>query len=334
MTVLVTGATGFIGGRLTERLLARGDRVRLLVRRPEAAGRLAAAGAELAEGALEDEASLTSALQGVTTVFHCAGLATDWAPWADFLRVNVDGVRRLASCAARVPGLGRFVHLSSSDVYGYPKVACADDAPVKDVGLPYNRSKVLGEAALAEVVAATQLPCTVFRPATVYGPRSKDWAVEMGRLLQKKELPYVDGGRARAGLLYVDNLVDALFAAVATPQAVGRTYTLRDEGAQTWRDYLEALAAGLGAPPPSTSLPLWLVLPVGALSEAAWRLVGAKSRPLITRHAALVVGRDQHYGIARAVAELGFRSAVGFDEGVGRTLAWLRSAEGAAALSS
>ncbi len=332
MTFLVTGATGFIGGRLAEVLLERGERVRLLVRRPQAARSLEAAGATLVHGDLDDEASLKTALAGVRVVFHCAGLSTDWAPWADFQRVNVDGVRRLARLAANVEGLGRFVHLSSTDVYGYPRVACADDAPVKDVGLPYNRSKVLGEQALAQVAAETRLPVTVIRPATVYGPKSKDWAVELGKLLLAKELPYVNRGRARAGLLYVDTLVDALLNAAETPAAVGRTYTLRDEEPVTWRQYLEGLAAGIGAPPPSLSLPLWLVLPVGALAEAAWRVAGAKSRPLITRHAALVVGTDQHYGIARAQAELGFRSTVSFEQGLARTVAWLRSEEGAAAL--
>ena len=332
MRVLVTGATGFIGGRLAERLLEDGHEVRLLVRRPAAAARLQAAGATLVEGSLENRASLDQAVQGVSVVYHCAGLATDWAPWADFEQVNVLGAGELAEAAARVPGLQRFVHLSSTDVYGYPKVACADDAGLHDVGLPYNRSKVLGEAAVLLVAHATGLRVTIIRPATVYGPRSKDWAVEMSRLLQKKEMLHVSGGRAGAGLVYVDNLVDALFAAVKTEAAVGRAYTIRDTGTQSWREYLEVLASGLGLPPPRMSLPYGVAMGLGAVSEWLWTLARAKSRPLITRHAVQILGRDQGYGIDRAVNELGFTSRISFEEGMARTIEWLQSPEGQAAL--
>ena len=332
MTALVTGATGFIGRRLAERLLERGDAVRLLVRRPDAAAALQAGGAELVVGALEDTSSLSAATAGATVVFHCAGLSTDWGAFCDFEAVNVTGARALAEAAARAATVTRFVHLSTTDVFGYPKVACGDDAPVRDAGLPYNRSKLRGEQAVMEVARATGLPVTVVRPATVYGPRSKDWAVEVGKVLLKKEMVLVRGGRARAGLLYVDDLVDALLALVASPVTAGQHYTLRDPGEETWRDYLDALSAGLGLAPPRRSLPFGLAYALGGASEALWRLVGAKSRPLLTRHAVNVFGLDQGYGISRAQADFGFAPKVGFAEGVARTVAWLHSPEGAAAL--
>ena len=332
MTVLVTGATGFIGGRLAERLLEAGERVRLLVRRPEAAGRLKAAGAELVEGSLENAASLAAAVDGVSVVYHCAGLALDWAPWREFEQVNIAGARSLAEAASRVKGLQRFVHLSTTDVYGYPKVPCGEEAEVRDVGLPYNRSKLRGEAAVLEVARTTGLRVTVVRPATVYGPRCKDWAVEMSRLLKGKDMMHVAGGRTGAGLIYVDNLVDALLAAVKTEAAVGRSYNLRDTGTESWRDYLDALADGLQLPRVGMSLPHWLAMGLGAASEGLWKLVGAKSRPLITRHAVQVLGRDQNYRIERAVQELGFTSKVSFAEGMARTIAWLQSPEGQAAV--
>jgi len=332
MTVLVTGATGFIGGRLAERLLEAGEGVRLLVRRPDAAARLKAAGAELVEGSLENTASLAAAVEGVSVVYHCAGLATDWAPWTQFEQVNISGARSLAEAASRVKGLQRFVHLSTTDVYGYPLVPCAEDGEVRDVGLPYNRSKLRGEAAVLEVARTTGLRVTVVRPATVYGPRCKDWAVEMARLLAGKDMMHVAGGRTGAGLIYVDNLIDALFTAVKTEAAVGRTYNLRDAGTQSWRDYLDALADGLTLPRVGMSLPHWFAMGLGAASEGLWKLVGARSRPLITRHAVQVIGRDQNYRIERAVQELGFTSKVPFAEGLARTLAWIQSPEGQAAV--
>ena len=330
MRALVTGATGFMGGRLTERLLERGDSVRVLARRPEAAARLVALGASVTQGDLTDVASLERAVADVDVVFHCAGLSVDWAPHAEFERVNVDGAIAMARAAAHAK-VSRFVHVSSTDVYGYPVVPCGDDGPTLDVGLPYNSSKLRGELGVRAVAAETGLSLTVIRPGTVWGPRAKDWGVEMSKLLATKDMMVVAGGHVAGGLVFIDNLIDALVEAATRDEAKGRIYTVRDESKDTWRAYLDALADGLKLPRVSLSLPLWFALALGAVSEFFWKLVRAKSRPLVTRHAVYVLGRDQSYGIARAVAELGFTSRVSFAEGMQQTIAWLDSPEGRAA---
>ncbi len=325
MKALVTGATGFIGGRLADRLLDRGEEVRVLVRRPAAARALAERGAEICTGDLLEPDGFGAALSGVDVVFHCAGLSADWGPWEDFERVNVDGARELARAAAAQPMQPRFIHVSTTDVYGYPARACGDDGPTRDTGLPYNSSKLRGELAVRAVADATKLPLIVIRPATVYGPGSKDWALEIATLLTRRAMMVVDGGTAPAGLVYVDNLVDALLAAAEPSVPVGGIYTVRDETKETWRQYLDALADGLEVARVKTSLPYWLALMLGAASEALWRLGRAKSRPVVTRHAVQILAKDQCYGIDRAVKDLGFRSRVSYDEGVRRTVAWLRS---------
>jgi len=327
MKVLVTGATGFIGGRLAERLLDRGDDVRVLVRRPAAARALAERGAEVCAGDLLDPDSFGAALSGVDVVFHCAGLSADWGPRADFERINVDGARELARAAATQPVKPRFIHVSTTDVYGYPSLACGDDGPTRDTGLPYNSSKLRGELAVRAVAEASKLPLVVVRPATVYGPGSKDWGLEMATLLARRAMVVVDGGSAPAGLVYVDNLVDALLAAAEPSVPLGGIYTVRDETKETWRQYLDALADGLEVPRVKTNLPYWLALALGGASEALWKLGRAKSRPVVTRHAVHILAKDQCYGIERAVKDLGFRSRVSYDEGVRRTVAWLRSSE-------
>jgi nucleoside-diphosphate-sugar epimerase len=324
MRALVTGATGFIGGRLTKRLLERGDDVRLLVRRPEAARAFADRGATICRGDMCDEGTFPDALEDVDVVFHCAGLAADWGPRRDFERINVDGARSLAQAAARKAAKPRFVHISTTDVYGYPKHACGDDGPTRDTGLPYNSTKLRGEVAVRAVANETKLPLIVVRPATVYGPGSKDLGTEMARLLRRREMMVVAGGAVPAGLVYVDNLVDALLAAAERDVAVGSIYTVRDQTNETWRQYLDALADGLGVPRVKTSLPYGVALALGAASEAACTMLRLKSRPLVTRHAVQILGRDQCYGIDRAMKDLGFRSRVSFEEGMRRTVSWLR----------
>lgn len=332
MTVLITGASGFLGGALARALAAREEPVRILARRTSALRHLAGAPVDVVYGALEDPESLRAACRGARVVYHCAGLSTDWASWERFYQVNVTGVRNLTAAALAAGSVERFLHVSTSDVYGYPRRACDESHPITDVGLPYNRSKGLGEQAVWEAQRESGLPVTVVRPVSIYGPRSQDFVTEIASLLLQGQMLLVDGGRARAGLLYIDNAVDALIAAATLPQAVGQVYNLRDEGDETWAAYVGALAEGLGTRPPWLNLPSGVALAAARLFELAAGALRLKGRPLLTRHAVYLMFRDQGYAIDKARRELGFRSRVGFSEGVTRTLAWLATAEGRAAL--
>lgn len=325
MHALVTGATGFIGGRLAELLIDRDERVRVLVRNPEAAAKIEhLRGAELVRGDVTDASTLSAALEGIDVVFHVAGLSADWGRREDFEAINVQGARSLAEAAA-ASGVKRFVHVSTTDVYGYPEVPGPSDAPTRDLGLPYNSSKLRGEMAVREVASATGLPLVVIRPATVYGPRSKDFALELANLIAKKDMMVVNGGTAPAGLLYVDNLCDALISAAELPIAIGKVYAVRDPGKQTWREYVDRISEGLKLPRVTMSLPAWFAFTLGAIFEFFWKLTRARSRPLLTRHVVYVMSRDQSYGCEPAIAELGFSSRVTFDEGMRRTIDWLRT---------
>ncbi|WP_159399661.1 type I polyketide synthase [Streptomyces alboflavus] len=328
--VLVAGAGGFIGGHLTRRLAERGHRVRVLVREGSDRSALAGLDVDVAVGDLGDPDSLRRAAAGVRHVYNCTGLSADWGPWADFQRVNVDGSRNLVEAAGHAGTVARFLHVSTTDVYGYPVRPCAEDTPPRDIGLPYNRSKLLGEQAVRESAARAGLPLTVVRPVSVYGPRSKDFVIEIATLLLSRQMVYIRGGDVPAGLLYVTNAADAMIAACASEAAAGRTYNLRDPDRTTWRTYVEALARGLGVKPPSLSLPAPLARGVATVSEGLYGALRIRSRPVLTRHAVHLFDRDQSYAVDRARDELGFKGDVDFEEGVRLTLAWLDSPEGRA----
>ncbi|MFH8988094.1 aminotransferase class I/II-fold pyridoxal phosphate-dependent enzyme [Streptomyces sp. NPDC017940] len=328
--VLVAGAAGFIGGHLTRRLAERGHRVRALVRAGSDRSAFAGADVEVAVGDLGDADSLRRAATGVRHVYNCTGLSADWGPWADFRRVNVDGSRNLVEAAVHAGGVERFVHVSTTDVYGYPVRPCDEDTPPRDIGLPYNRSKLLGEQAVREAAARAGLPLTVVRPVSVYGPRSKDFVVEIATLLLSRQMVYIRGGHVPAGLLYVADAADAMIAACASASAAGGTYNLRDADPTTWREYVEALARGLGVKPPFLSLPAPVARGVATVSEGLYGALRLKARPVLTRHAVHLFDRDQSYAVDRARDDFGFKSEVGFEEGVRLTLAWLDTPEGRA----
>ncbi|MFE7029801.1 aminotransferase class I/II-fold pyridoxal phosphate-dependent enzyme [Streptomyces sp. NPDC057621] len=331
--VLVTGASGFIGGHLTRRLTEHGHRVRVLVREGSDRSAFAGLDVEVATGDLSDPESLRCATSGVRHVYNCAGLSADWGPWEEFRRINVDGSRNLVEAAHRAGTVERLLHLSTTDVYGYPVTPCDESAEPRDIGLPYNRSKVLGERAVRQAAERTGLPVTVVRPVSVYGPRSKDFVIEIATLLLSRQMVYVRGGAVPAGLVYVGNLVDGMIAACASDTAVGKAYNMRDPDPTTWREYVEALARGLGVKPPAFSLPTPVARGVATVSERVYGALGIKSRPVLTRHAVHLFDRDQSYAVDRARDDFGFKSEVGFEEGIELTLAWLDSPEGRALVS-
>ena len=330
---LVLGSTGFIGRRLAEILSDRGENVRAIVRRGSDRSHLDSIGVDVREGSLDDLESLRSAMQGVKRVYNCAGLSTDWAPWEMFHASNVKGVENLLAAAEEAGGVERLLHLSTSDVYGYPTKACDESTQPRDIGLPYNKSKVLGEEVVRNFVQRGRLPITLFRPVTVFGPRSKDWVLEMSRVLLKKQMVMFDGGKSHAGLIYVDNLVEAMIAAAQSPNTVGQSYNMRDSGDQTWRDYVGGLCMGLGAPGPKISIPSRLALGVAKASEVVYGGLKMQSRPLMTRHSVFLLSRDQGFPIEKARRDFNFTPAVSYEYGLENTLSWLGSPEGKALLS-
>jgi len=188
----------------------------------------------------------------------------------------------------------------------------------------------MGEQAVWDFAAETDLPVTVIRPATVYGPRSGEFVVRIGQLLADRMMLFVDGGHACAGLLFIDNGVDGIIAAATSPNTVGKVYNLRDEGTESWREYVNALADGLALPRPKINLPEGLIMGVGRLMELVYRRLPLRGNPMITRHAVYSSCVDQAYAIDRAKADFGFRSRVPFPEAMQKTIAWCNSPAGRA----
>jgi len=312
-------------------LVERGeDQVVVLARASSGLGHLQeeteAGRVRVARGDLGDVGSLHGALEGVARVFHCAAASTDWAAEATYVRANVTGTQNLLVAARGVPGLERFVHVSTTDVYGYPAVPCGEDGVTTgEVApwLPYCRTKRAGEAAVW-AAAAEGLPVTVVRPATIYGPRGKDFTVEMAKLLRGRLMATVDGGRATGGFTYVDNVVEAMLLASVAGVAVGRAYNVSDGTGASWAEYLRVFAAGLGCKRPWIDMNFGVAIGLAQVMEAPFRVLPLPGKPLLTRHAVLLLGRDQEFPADRARGELGWVPRVGLEEGVGRAVRWLR----------
>jgi nucleoside-diphosphate-sugar epimerase len=168
----------------------------------------------------------------------------------------------------------------------------------------------------------------VLRPATVYGPRSKDVVGEIARAIRGGNMLLVGGGRAVAGLCYVDNLVDAALLALETDAATGQAFNISDGLDVTWRQFTDDLADGLGCPHVRWSMPYWMAHGLGFSLEHGYRALRRTTRlstpPLLSRQAVHVMGRNQDFSNAKARRMLGWEPRVDYPAGMDATLAWLR----------
>lgn len=326
MPALITGASGFLGGRLAQILATEGEQVTVLARPTSDLGHLNLENLRVVQGSLTEHGALREAVRDATHIFHCAAASTDWARGDVFLESNVRGTEALLLAARDAPRLERFVHVSTTDVYGYPAVPCDEAGDLRDVGLPYNRTKILAEKAVWRHAQEDGLRVTVLRPATIYGPRGKAFVTDIADLLRKRQMAYIDGGRRTGGFLYVDNAVEAMVAAARHPATRGKAYNLTDGTGATWRDYMSALARGLGCRVPWINLPYRMAMVIAGAMEAPYRCLDRlPGRPLLTRHAVFLLGRDQEFPIGRALADFGFAPRISMDEGVARSVAWVKT---------
>ena len=326
---LITGATGFIGGRLARRLAQEGHTVRCLVRESSDTSLLDALGIQIAVGDLTKARSLAGAVEGCSCVLHCAALVSDWATTEEIAAANVGGTRNLLKACADA-SVRRFVHFSTTDVYGHPGASAIDEAytTTRFANL-YAQTKRDAEAEVRRVMDAGALDTVVLRPATVYGPGSHDVIGEIAKAIRGRHMLLIDAGRAIAGLCYVENLIDAALLALGHPAAPGQAFNVSDGLAITWRQFTDDLAEGLGCPRVRWSLPYRLANGIGFALEHGYRLMRASTglsvAPLLSRQAVQVLGIDQDFSNRRARETLGWEPRVGYADGLRATLDWLRT---------
>jgi acetylornithine/succinyldiaminopimelate/putrescine aminotransferase/nucleoside-diphosphate-sugar epimerase len=326
---LITGATGFIGGHLATRLVDEGHAVRCLVRECSDTSRLEQLDVELAVGDLTSASSLARAVNGCSYVFHCGALVSDWATTQEITQTNVVGTRNLLAASVDA-SVQRFVHFSTTDVYGHPGASAVDEsyAPSRFRNW-YAQTKLDAEGEIRRVEMADALDLVVLRPATVYGPGSTDVVGEIARAMRDRSMLLVDGGRAIAGLCFIDNLIDAAVLAFRHDAAPGRTFNISDGLDITWREFTDGLAEGLGFSKVRWSLPYWAANSVGFSLEHGYRLLrratGMNSAPLLSRQAVQVLGKDQDFSTRTARELLGWEPRVDYSAGLEATLVWLRT---------
>ena len=325
MSVLVTGATGLLGSHVVDTLVERGELVRAFVRPGEAADHLIQAGADISWGDLTDRAAVEDAVGGVDRVIHCAARTGVWGPRSDYQASNIRGLEMLLN-AALGAGVRRFVHVSSITVLGNDVGGSADEmSPLRVEPNPYSWSKVMGERLLQKAIRERQAPVTIVRPGWIFGPRDVASFARFAARVQHGRMVMIGSGDNHVPLIYVRDVAEGLVLASQAADAVGKVYLLVNDEPVTQREYLGAIAAELGVPPPKLRIPYRLALAVGLAAESLGYLSRSRRPPPITRFGTQLLGGENRFVISRARNELGFAPKVNLAEGVRMSVAWYRA---------
>jgi nucleoside-diphosphate-sugar epimerase len=327
MTAIVSGATGFIGTHLVDRLVESGQEVRCLVRRapadPNARARYEPTDFSLASLGVDD-----SVFQNVDTIYHLAG-ATRAISESAFHEANVSVTERVLDRAIAAGARNaRFVYVSSQAAAGPSRRAVrrstTADEPLTESDAPapiepYGRSKLAAERAV--LARGDKIPVTIVRPVAVYGPRDRDF-LSIFRMTRRGIAVYPGIRDAVVTTIYVDDLVRGMISAAASPRTVGNTYFIGSEEFATWRAIYSLIARTEGKSKlREIDVPLWLVRSGGVVGD----LLGVLSRrpPLLSSSkAALAAPRSWLCSSARAKQDFGFVASTRLQDGLRATYDW------------
>jgi nucleoside-diphosphate-sugar epimerase len=312
----VTGGSGFIGGRLIERLRADGHQVQALARTEESAKRVRARGAEPVAGELADSGALQAGAAGCEWAFHAAAALGDWGDPAEFARVNVDGTRNtLAACAQA--GVRRFVHVGTEAALlaGEPLVEVDETAPLRpDSPAPYSSTKARAEQLVLDA-SRVGFETIVLRPRFVWGRGDTTLLPAMAGMVRSGRFAWIGGGRHRTSITHVDNAVEGLVLGAARG-APGNAYFVTDGEPVVFREFVSELLATQGIEPPDRSIPAPVAAGLAIGGETAWRVLPLPGRPPLSRFAYWVSSQECTIRIDKARRELGYEPVKSRSEGL------------------
>lgn len=315
-TTFVTGGSGFIGGRLVERLVGEGVKVRALARSDAAAQRVAELGAEPVHGDIAQLDSMTAAAAGAEVAFHLAAQLGEWGPWEDFERGNVAGTRNaLAACAEA--GVGRFVHCGTEAALmaGEPLVGVDETAPLRpDSKAPYPATKAKAEQAVRDA-NREGFETVVLRPRFVWGQGDTTLLPEMVATIEAGKWAWVGGGRNLTETTHVDNVVEGLLLAAERGRP-GAAYFVTDGEPVVFREFVTALLRTQEVEPPDRGLPSWAAAPLARVAETTWRLLPLKGAPPMTTFRSWLLTQECTIDISKAREELGYAPIVSRERGL------------------
>ncbi|MCB0346788.1 MAG: NAD-dependent epimerase/dehydratase family protein [Bdellovibrionales bacterium] len=320
--LLVTGATGFVGGHLTRRLLKEGYDVSILVRTtsdPAEVDELKRLGAKLHYGDVTDRESVFEAVKGKDIIFHIAALFRE-AKFPDqvYWNVNVKGTENVLDAAEEF-GCQRVIHCSTIGVHSHIEDSPADENEAYRPDDVYQVSKCEGEKLVKERFAAGRIKGTIIRPAMIWGDGDRR-ILKLFRGVARRRFPIIGNGQTWTHWIYVHDLVNSFILAAEKDEAIGQTYIIAGNEPHTLQEVVEAVAEAAGVKPLPIKIPAAPVQALGSLVEFVCRPFGIE--PPLHRRRVDFFTKNRWFDTRKAESELGFHATHDFRTEVKKIYNW------------
>lgn len=322
MVVLVTGASGFLGSHVLGRLAAMGMPAIGIGRDGERCSALEQAGHVVIRHDLSRpfDATLDARLAKVEEIIHCAALSSPFGRLKDFVAANVTATRNMVDFAKR-QGVGRFVHISSPSVcFAFrDQLGLTEDAALPEPVNHYARTKREAETV---VLAEPEIHPVVLRPRGIYGAGDRALLPRLIKAAASRPLPLFRGGRAAIDLTHVDDVVDALMAALAAPrEAEGQIFNISGGEVLPVRRIADEACARAGLKPRWRAMPLVPAMLAAGLMETVALALPGRPEPPVTRYGLGLFAYAQSLDLSKARRMLGWEPKIAFEQGLDRTFA-------------
>jgi len=314
MKIFLTGASGFIGGAVAEKLQEKHE-IYGMARSEKSVEKLKSMGIRPVRTAL-NEVKIEN-IKGCKAVIHCAAFVEQWGSREQFWKTNVEGTRQLLE-VARAAGVKRFIHLGTEAAFFYGQdMIDIDETYPYPKRSPFLYSETKREAEKLVLAANREgiFETISVRPRMVWGPGDQTFLPELKKAIQKGGFLWIDGGKAKTSSVYIDNLVVGIELALDKGKR-GNAYFITDDEILTFREFFTQYLGTQGITPPNKNIPGWLARSIAFALESIWRTFGIKSAPPITRFAANVTSRIGTISIEKAKRELGYQPLLTVQQGM------------------
>lgn len=325
MRILITGATGFLGGRILAQMAWTPGLTPVGAGRNEAiAGSWRSRGLEFLTGSLEDAAYVQRLLQGADVVVHAAALSSPWGAYDDFYRANVLSTKNLLD-AAGPAGVSRFIYISTPSIYfnGRDRLdVCEDDPLPKRFVNHYTTTKWAGE----QLALASGIPCIVLRPRAIIGAGDCTILPRLIRAMEAGRLRIIGNGQNIQDLTAAANAVRAVFKALdAPPAAWNQAYNITNgEPVRLW-DTIRSTLADLDLPLGERHLTYPMAMTLAKMMETAARISGSREEPVLSAYGVGTLARSNTFSIEKARRLLGYAPEQTIAAAVQEFVDWYKS---------
>lgn len=319
--IAVTGATGFLGGHLCERLLNDGFTVSILARNPDKATVFKDRVAKTVIGDIADKNAIAELVDGADIVMHLvSNFRTASGPPESYRKINFDGTATVLE-ASRKAGAMRFIHCSTIGVHGSVKSTPANEKSPYNPGDPYQKTKCEAEQFVLSQVGKSKMEIVIVRPCSMYGPGDMRM-LKMFKMLTKRMFFLVGPCKENFHAVYIDDIVEGFRLAMETPEIDGEIFIIGGDHYLPLKEYIEIAAKAVDSPPPWLKFPYWFFYSAAVMCESM--CVPLHIEPPLHRRRVRFYKNNRAFDIGKACRVLKYTPKVNLEEGMKRTVSWYK----------